>query len=126
MGQAKRRKQLDPNYGKQTLIQELIKKDKHFKNPEQVYIPAFLLLEKHDLVRLYPNGVLYGDSILSKEFAVPLKKHLDKVCNKEFHVLAYVDDDGAMLVPIPLDELKRSNEWAVKQKIKLDCSVFTL
>ena len=87
MGEAKRRKILDPYFGKTNLLKLLIEKDEFYEKPKNIYLEAFVLLDLMPIVII--DSVNYNKTavtgIQSKDdFPQYLNKYKEEVYSKDF------------------------------------------
>ena len=126
MGEAKRRKILDPYFGKTNLLKLLIEKDELYEKPKNIYLEAFVLLDLMPIVII--DSVNYNKTavtgIQSKDdFPQYLNKYKEEVYSKDFSeekVLIISAGVGySLIIPVKNDELAQSLAWANDKDLTL-------
>lgn len=125
MGEAKRRKSLDPNYGKKKSFLEALVKEKIFR--DEFWHGVFLCFKEKPIVICNleegEEDVALGMDEHDKRF-IPVRNYLAKHKPHLVHLdlsktklLIFNDETSINIVPIPEDEINNSLNWAEQNNI---------
>jgi len=120
MGQAKRRKLLDPYFGKnKTLLQLLIEKDEFFDKPQNIYLSAFMVMPLKPIVTV--DAVNYDSVVVTgfdceEDFPKYIESYKEDVFKTDFslyNVLIITAAVGmSLIVNVDKSEVENSLKWA--------------